>query len=71
MLAPAKTCRVIIQAERTAALAADLGDALRALRAYQTDCDNCDLHGTTCQSPGWNTALDSAIRDIAEEWGLI
>lgn len=68
--APLATCRVLAQAERTAALAASLGVALRTLHGLTADCDTCPLH-PQCACQGWNTSLDAALRDIAGEWGLI
>lgn len=68
--APLGTCRVLVQIEHAAHLASDLGQTLRTLRSYQTDCQECALQ-CTCQTPGWNSSLDAALRDIAEEWGLI
>lgn len=67
--APLGTCRVQAQAERAATLAIDLGQALRTLRQFQDDCDDCDLR-PACTVSTWTAALDTAIRDIAEEWGL-
>lgn len=64
------SCRVLVQAEIAAAAATSLGLALRQLRRFETDCETCELR-PACQSPGWSAALDTAIRDIAEEWGLI
>jgi len=68
--APLGTCRVLTQLEHAAQLASDLGQSLRALRQCQADCLDCPLR-TTCQTPGWSSSLDAALRDIAEEWGLI
>jgi hypothetical protein len=69
-VAPATRCRVAEQAQHAAFLADGLGQTLRTLREYQADCETCRLHGT-CQTPGWNASLDTALRDIAHEWGLI
>jgi hypothetical protein len=63
-------CRVLVQAEQAAHLAQDLGVALRLLRDAQVDCIDCPLRAT-CQAPSWNADLDTALRDLAEEWGLM
>lgn len=67
--APLGACRVITQAERAAHLAQNLGVALRDLRATMHDCENCPLM-QTCLVQNWNASLDTALKDIAEEWGL-
>lgn len=63
-------CRVALRAERAAAAAQTLGAALSALRAAQDDCLDCAQH-ETCQARTWHADIDTALRDIAAEWGLI
>jgi len=67
--APLGTYRLLAQVQQATALVNNLGQTLRRLRQYQADCADCALH-CTCQTPGWNSSLDAALRDIAEEWGL-
>jgi hypothetical protein len=68
MITPA-TCRVIVQNKRALQAAADLGAALRQLRTVIADCDDYELR-PVCLPENWNAALDTAIRDVAEEWGI-
>lgn len=62
-------CRVAVRAQAAAHAASNLGTALSALRAVQDDCTTC-THRPTCHVSTWNADLDTAIRDIAKEWGL-
>lgn len=64
-------CRVAQAAEDAAMAAKTLQSTLRKLKALQTACESCP-NGFECQiAAAWSNRLDQAVRDVAEEWGLI
>lgn len=65
------TCRVAQQAEMAAVAASTLQAALRKLKRLQAICQDCPYGPNCAQAAIWSNRLDTAVEDIAEEWGLV
>lgn len=65
------TCRVAQQAEAATLAASTLQAALRKLKRLQVLCQECPQGANCVHAAAWSNRLDAALRDIAEEWGLV
>jgi hypothetical protein len=63
-------CPVLETAALTAHTAADLTIELRTIRNMTKRCKTCQLNQHCEALDAYNNAIDSAVRKIAEEYGL-
>lgn len=61
-------CQVVEQAELVAATALTLVQRVRKLRRLQGRCTMCRHSGKCADLLAWRTAIDSAVRELIDEW---
>ena len=64
-------CAVAAQAKLVITDAKSLVTNLRRLRTMEKRCTRCERRESCDQRTYWNQYIDTAIREVAMDWGLI
>ena len=64
------TCVVAEHAELASATALTLLRRMRKLRRLQERCQVCDCAGQSAEVQAWRKSINTAVREIVEEWAI-
>jgi hypothetical protein len=67
---PNPTCPILLEAKSVLEKAQDLHRAIRKLRRSTQRCHSCPERRECPTMHYFNHALDTAIREVRQEWGL-